>query len=344
MMVYMSKAESVRTDVLESAQYQEYSAAVDDAIVESIVCVSSPLATLARRFTERGGKKLRSELVYHTANARGEISDLSAVAYAGAAVELLHESTLAHDDVFDEAEMRSNRQTIYSSEGPIRASLMGIFLNNAAYIAASRVGPEAVERLAMAAAELCAGQDMEESSRNGEERALGNYFKAVELKTGALFDASCELGPIAVGLELTDREMLHRYGRNIGIAFQLGDDYLDLTSTEEEMGKPVGQDLRQNLLTGPVIHALGSSEYAERTRKWLKNPPKNPEEREEFARLLEESLALARTWSKIADHCEKAVTSLKFLPDSESVKILNCLPKIYMADIKAKQVLPPRAA
>ncbi len=191
------------------------------------------------------GKRLRPAMTIACGRLFGRAAaPLSAMA---AAVELLHTATLIHDDVVDQSDSRRGEPTLYSVVGNAVAILAGDYLfAQAAATAAETNNLRIIRLFADSVRTLCTGQ-IDESSRSGAERYeldRAAYYRTIEAKTAALFVLACESGAILGEATLEQADALRRYGRSLGLAFQIVDDVLDITGDEEVLGKPVRRERR----------------------------------------------------------------------------------------------------
>jgi octaprenyl-diphosphate synthase len=210
------------------------------------------VATPMRRLVEAGGKRLRPKLVQLTAGIGPRNEPLRAAALA-AAVELLHNATLIHDDYVDESTHRRGRPTVAAAEGPDRAVAVGdYYFAKATRLIAEIGNPEVTFTVAEALEAICASQIDDVALRGAFPGDHDSYLRVVRGKTAALFAAAC-----ASGAQLSEAgpevvEALRRYGEHLGIAFQMADDMVDFSPSS---GKPVGLDIRQRVLSLPLIYA-----------------------------------------------------------------------------------------
>lgn len=173
-----------------------------------------------------------------------------------AAVEILHMATLVHDDVIDGAEQRRGAPAVHTVHGNRRAILMGDLLFSSCFSLLSQDATmENAQLLASGVTRICQSQ-IDESLPSGGPRSPREYYRQVAAKTALLFTLSCHVGASESGAIRSDQQALRRFGYNLGMAFQVVDDLLDLTGTEAELGKPVGTDLKSGVLTLPVLYAL----------------------------------------------------------------------------------------
>lgn len=246
-----------------------------EAIDRDLVRVERALATAAQTgspcFTEVtshlvavSSKRLRPLLVLTCAYAgRGRRPPADApgerVIVAAAAVELLHLGSLYHDDVIDDADLRRGIPTVNVTWSNSVAVLGGDFLLARASQMASSLGAEEAVLVATALASLCEGQALETQRLFDVARDEPAYEEAIAHKTASLIAASCRFGAMEAGLDPPVVAALASFGHNLGMAFQIVDDILDLTGSDELTGKPRCQDLVEGVYTLPVIHALGES-------------------------------------------------------------------------------------
>ena len=204
------------------------------------------------------GKRLRPALALLAGGSTGKITsshvDLAVI------IELIHIATLVHDDIMDGADLRREQPTVNAKWGNAISVLLGdALLAHAMRLATNFSETEVVRRIADAAAEVCTGEIIQTQRRFDLNLSVPDYYKIVEMKTGALFAASAELG--AFLSETTPERIgaLKQFGLKLGTAYQVYDDCLDLVGTEEEIGKTLGSDLRKGKLTLPLIFLLQSA-------------------------------------------------------------------------------------
>lgn len=210
-----------------------------------------------------GGKRLRPALVL-IAGLNGEYDPEKLLAGA-VSVELMHMASLIHDDVLDAAETRRGLPTVLSSYGREVALSAGDFLFATSFSILCDLGvPELLLIICESALALSIGELKQMAGvRSLEAQTLVNYLGRIKDKTASLFHASCRMGGILGRVEEGEMKKLSRYGESLGMAFQICDDILDLTGTEEVLGKPPGLDLREGLATLPVLYALEETNFDE---------------------------------------------------------------------------------
>lgn len=202
-----------------------------------------------------GGKRLRPLLVLLTART-DDYSDGSAID-AAISVELIHAASLIHDDILDGADTRRGYPTINAVHGYKHAVIAGDYLFGLAFALLAKYNDNRLLLpLCRASNDLSLGELLERETVRCCSINEKDYFKRVSYKTASLFKAACQIGAI-IGSSSTDElKMLGNYGYNIGIAFQVYDDILDLTGDRALMGKPIGSDLREGIVTLPLLLAL----------------------------------------------------------------------------------------
>ena len=212
--------------------------------------VAGPMADLF----EAGGKRVRPALVLLAAMC-GHY-DLSRLLPAAMAVELTHAATLVHDDVIDRSATRRGRPTVAAKLGDEPAIVIGDFYFAKAYENAAASGAtEVVDILARAVMAICAGEVRQQSIRYRYKTDIEEYMRRIEAKTAVLLAACCDMGGLLGGLGPDKRSALREYGRELGLAFQIADDVLDYTGTEDEVGKPIGHDIVDGFATLPLMLA-----------------------------------------------------------------------------------------
>ena len=239
---------------------------VELELTRQLLADPDPVAVPMRRLVEAGGKRLRPRLVQLTAHVGPRHDPLRAAALA-AAVELLHNATLIHDDYVDESTHRRGRPTVAAAEGPERAIAVGDFYFAKATRLIAEIGNNDVtSTIADALEAICAAQIDDVALRGAYPGDHESYLKVVRGKTAALFAASCASGAQLSEATPDEVEALRRYGDLLGVAFQMADDMVDFSPSS---GKPVGLDIRQRVLSLPLIYAAEDREVGPEVRRLL---------------------------------------------------------------------------
>ena len=213
------------------------------------------LAEVATHLAGAGGKRLRPALLVAAAAATGA-SATDEVVLGAVAVELVHMGSLYHDDVIDEATTRRGVPSANARWGNLVAILAGDFLLARASEIAAGLGTEVVKVLAATIGRLCEGEVSQLHDAFRTDRTEAAYFESISHKTASLIAASTQIGGIVAGAAQADVACLARFGHALGMAFQIYDDLRDLLCSEQELGKPAGNDILEGTYTLPVIRAL----------------------------------------------------------------------------------------
>ena len=228
-----------------------------------------PVGDPMRRLVEAGGKRFRPFLVLLTSRLGPNHDPLRAATLA-AAVELIHAATLVHDDYVDESPKRRGRPTVAAAEGPARAVAVGdYYFAKATRLIAELGNADVTSTIAEAMEAICRSQidDLEFRGRYpGDEAA---YLKVVRGKTAALIAAACVAGAQLSGAPAGVVERVRRYGDAVGVAFQMTDDVVDFS---ERSGKPMGQDIRERVLSLPLIYAIEDASLGAEIQELLAGP------------------------------------------------------------------------
>ncbi|AEH23964.1 polyprenyl synthetase family protein [Pyrococcus yayanosii] len=301
----------------------------------------------ARHYPLAGGKRVRPFVVLTAAEAVG--GDPSKALYPAVAIELIHNYSLVHDDIMDMDETRRGRPTVHKLWGINMAILAGDLLFSKAFEAISGADVDAekkariLETIVRASNELCEGQAMDLEFEKRETVTIEEYMRMISGKTGALFEAAAKVGAI-VGTENEEYiGSLARWGRNVGIAFQIWDDVLDLIADEKKLGKPVGSDIRKGKKTLIVAHFFERADERDRERflrvfgKFAGDVRGRGIIEEDVKAEVMEAIELLKAYGSIdyaASYAKKLIReaneSLKILPESEARKDLELLAEFIV--------------
>jgi geranylgeranyl diphosphate synthase type I len=287
------------------------------------------LTTITRYAVLPAGKLLRPLLTLHSAAAAGRQPE--GIVPAALGVEYLHAATLAHDDIIDGDATRRGRPSVPAAFGNTHALLCGDHLIFAAFGAlagcrATTPGAvaEALNVLAVAGADLCRGQLMEDRLTGDPGASTESYLEMVRLKTGALFRAACQIGALLADADPAQVAGLAQYGEHLGVAFQIRDDLLAYGTLAEQSGKPAASDLVNGRSTLPVLLAYQHSAAPDRERltEALRRGADHPGAVADFGALLARTGALHRSREHLATYGELARSGLSPLDSSESAAVL----------------------
>ncbi|HVM20788.1 MAG TPA: polyprenyl synthetase family protein, partial [Egibacteraceae bacterium] len=269
---------------------------------------------------DAGGKRFRPMLVLLTGMLTGAGSDESDLVDAGVIVELVHLSTLYHDDVIDAAEVRRGAPAAHIKWSNTVAILTGDFLLARASELSAKLGVEVTQVMARTIADLCQGQIREvQGSAAGLHRVPSvepdreHYLRVIGEKTASLIASSCRLGAILTGQDSDAKETMTRFGWHLGMSFQLADDVVDITSSAGESGKTPGTDLREGVRSLPVLLVL-EAEGADSTFAGLLDDPTEDNVAEALAFMRDHpAMHIARDTARL--EAAQAKRALRLLPE-----------------------------
>jgi octaprenyl-diphosphate synthase len=228
---------------------------VEQMLLEASVSEVETLREAARHILCAGGKRVRPQLLLLAARAVGGSS--SRAAPLAAACELVHTATLVHDDIVDESDSRRGRAAVRFFFGNSASVLMGDYLVVRAFrLVALDPERQVWTLLADTIARMCEGEVLQLSVKGDTGIGLDVYETIIECKTAMLMATCTRFGALAGAADAGTVQALTDFGYNLGMAFQIQDDILDFTGSEEVLGKPVGGDLREGKVTLPAIYAL----------------------------------------------------------------------------------------
>jgi len=246
-------------------------------------------------------------------------NDGSKAEIMASAVELLHIGTLVHDDVVDEAETRRGVVTISKLWGHNIAVLVGDYLfAESATLVCETDNIRVIKRFSETIMDLSSGQLNEHAMAYKLNQTKDGYLNCISLKTASLFETACETGAILSGADEKLIEALKCYGRNLGMAFQIIDDILDIDGSQVQTGKPIGQDLMHGIITLPSLLALNKNE-GENPINYMFNNSNNESLLEECIKFVQDKDVLDECYQIAQDYCDNALESLNIL-DSNRYK------------------------
>jgi heptaprenyl diphosphate synthase len=296
---------------------------VEEALAAAVTSEHPFVSEAAGHLMAAGGKRFRPMLALLAAH----LGDAQAPEVVQAAVvcELTHLATLYHDDVMDEAAVRRGAPSANSRWTNSVAILTGDLLFARASDILADLGPEAVRIQARTFERLVTGQIRETvGARDGEDR-VAHYLEVLADKTGSLVATSARFGARFAGVAPELVEALTRFGEEVGVAFQLSDDLLDIV-TDGASGKSPGTDLREGIATLPALIALAGDDPADaRLRELVSRPLSDDDEHAEALALLRASVALERAGGVLREYADRARASLSGVPAGEVREALSAL-------------------
>jgi octaprenyl-diphosphate synthase len=268
------------------------------------------------------GKLFRPTLLL-LANQIGDRPHPQATTLA-AVVELTHLATLVHDDAVDHSVLRRGMPTVNALWNHQTAVIMGDYLYSRSITELTRFDRVDLLRvLSRAANEMSVGELRQLASCDALRFTEADYDRLIESKTASLMAAACEMGAVAGDEAL--REPLRRYGHALGMAFQIADDLLDYTASEDVTGKPAGQDLHEHKVTLPLIHALGRFDDAERAEvdAFFADPEPDPDGIRRIVEMVTARGGLEYARSRAREFGDRAADALHALPECAAVDALR---------------------
>lgn len=275
-----------------------------------------------------GGKRVRPALTILANYAvGGDGSRYNSIRMA-TVMEFLHTATLVHDDIIDDAATRRDRPTVNAVYGNETAVLMGDWLYMSAFETslAERSLP-ILDILTAVTRKMTEGELLQLTLLGRTDVSESDYLDVLQRKTAYLFSACCEVGAIMGNANDTERMALSSFGLNLGTAFQLTDDLLDFTATDDTLGKAAGVDLLAGKVTLPLIYLLESDESArEHVERVISDGSYERVSRAELLRAVQRVDGLDRARSRADEFAEAARSALDVLPDSEHCEALRAIP------------------
>ncbi len=237
-------------------------AQVKTLIEKELLDCSQTVRRLVGHISFKKGKMFRPCLVLLSGHACGRITNKHIL--TAAIMEMIHNATLLHDDVIDEGKSRRGLPTLNHLKGNESAVLLGDFLLSRVFRMCVELDGNVAEVIAKSAAKTCEGEMMQTARRGNWLLSESKYLEIITDKSAAMFRAACKAGAILAGAGKQQQKKLADYGLNIGIAFQITDDILDLVGDEAKTGKNTGNDLDRDKLTLPLIHLLKTAPPTDR--------------------------------------------------------------------------------
>jgi octaprenyl-diphosphate synthase len=305
-------------------------AAAEDLLRGELTSDDPFVDELVKHAFRLGGKRLRPALVLLSAKSIGEVTAAHIV--LSAVVEMIHTATLVHDDVLDEADIRRHCETINARNDNEASVLVGDFLFTHAFALASSLETTfACQTIGRATNTVCAGELRQIGSRANFDLSEAEYLSIIEAKTAELCACCCRLGAHYAGASPEREEALARFGRNLGIAFQIADDLLDLVGNESAMGKSLGTDLDKQKPTLPIIHLLKHCSPAEHREVLLLLDSRDRTAREQLRALLDQRGSLAYTRAKAEQFSAAARDETRLLSAGPARDVLATLTELVVS-------------
>lgn len=301
---------------------------VEEVLTEELSSRFSFVNELLNKSHRLSGKRLRPALLLLFAKACGTVSDHHV--RLAAAIEMVHTATLIHDDILDSAEQRRHEATLNHEYGNQSAILTGDFLfSHAFYLTSTLPTTFAAQEIGKSTNTVCEGEMRQIGTQSRFDISEDEYFEIIDSKTAVLCSCAAKLGAHYAQASEPISESAGQFGTQLGIAFQIVDDLLDITGNESETGKSLGTDLEQQKPTLPLIHFLQTL---------------SPGERREFIHLLrQDELSVTQVQKKLmaansfqyarqkaVEFADHAAAALAPIPDCDAKTVLAALPRFVL--------------
>lgn len=291
--------------------------AIEKELYDTISDSEGIVRDMCNHILGAGGKRIRPLLVVYIGNmfTNDENHDLIR---AAAAAELIHMASLVHDDIIDNSDFRRSRQSVNKVWGNHYAVLCGDYLFAKAFGLLSGIGiVKSMKYMIEAIQSMCHGEILQASERYETNTVLEVYYNRIEKKTATFLACCCKSGADIAGAGDTQINLAAQYGINLGYAFQIIDDIMDLCGNTSVMGKPIGEDLIQGNLTLPVILLMDDAGYGDWIRQLIHRRDFTEESLGRIKLVLEENGIIEKSYEIAGYHMEKAKEALRLLPESE---------------------------
>ncbi len=308
----MSRSLASLTDCIE-AELRQVAVVFDTELESKLSCVRA----LVKHVSRFRGKMLRPMLVLLTGKACGNLTPAHIT--IATVVEMAHMSTLIHDDVLDDAELRRKGPTINHLRGNEAAILLGDYLISHSFHLCSSLDSQMASRtIAATTNEVCEGELLQIDNRGNYALTEQTYMEIITRKTASLCGACCLLGARLSGATEELAQKMERYGRRIGEAFQIQDDLLDLVGDVRDVGKTLGTDIEKGKMTLPMIHFMRTAPKQHRDLLVSLLTGNEPDRAEKIRNLILPSPSVEYARAKATALINEALDCLAELPESEA--------------------------
>jgi len=292
-----------------------------EELVSQRIETDGEVAKLASLVLNAGGKRLRPILILLSYEAAGGLNQDDAFPLS-LAFEMIHTATLVHDDMNDNAELRRGEPTLHETAGSVKALIAGDWLFVQGFGLGGRYSERVVELMADCCANIARAEFEQLELIMDLSTTPEGYYSVIEGKTAGPFAAGCSAAAIVAGADESTVDAMYDFGMELGLAFQLVDDILDL-SGDEQMGKKPGADVIEGKMTLPLIHSLTSLHGEKRSEleRIIRNF--NHDSASKLIELLDESESIEYVRRLVNNHLNRAREALNVLPDGESKGILQ---------------------
>ncbi len=306
-------------------------ARLETLLAESVIVGDPYLDSVTTHLIYAGGKRLRPLLAVASATGGARPATQEDL-LGGVALELMHLASLYHDDVMDEAEVRRNVDSVNARYGNLIAIVAGDYLMARSAAIAADLGTDIAGLLARTLAWLTRGQVSEVRTAFSVDRTESDYYEAIEGKTAWLMSSSCRVGALTAHLSSDETDALTEFGRCFGMIYQLRDDVLDIIATENQLGKPAGQDLAEGIYNLPTLLALRDPDVGDQLRGVLGHVL-DDEDRERARKLVVATDGIERTIAAAQSFLAQAHVALNNVSDEALRNGFSSLIKSLLEDL-----------
>lgn len=309
-----------KMDVLSNIQATigEELALFNSTLVERLHTNNQLINKIVDRYLETKGKQIRPILIILCARMLGKVT--SATIHAAAAIELMHNASLIHDDVVDNSYVRRGRPTINATEDNRIAVLMGDHFVSCALQCGIETGKmEIIAAMGLLGKELAHGEIDQIDNARAHRLSEEAYFSVIRRKTASLFKACMHVGGLSIDADREERERLETFGELLGLCFQIKDDIFDYYE-DKVIGKPTGNDLREGKITLPLLYALTHNDDEEnvRMRALIEQEQLSTQEIEQLIEYAKNHGGIEYAYNRMQEFRNEAVELLATFPDNNT--------------------------
>jgi len=304
---------------------------IEAELEKALFGADGTLLEMCSHTAKAGGKRIRPLLVLYSGLVFSGLSD--ELVKASVASELIHMASLVHDDIIDHSDLRRNKPSLNYLWGNHLSVLGGDYLFARAFgtLSGNRL-LKSLDLMIEAIESMCRGEILQAQNKFKSDMDLSSYYSQIAGKTAVFFQCCCQSGASISCMDQNQLHALGEYGLNLGLAFQMVDDILDFLGDVKKMGKPAGEDLRQGVITLPVILLLSDDKYSSTVSELIRTQRFEAHEIEMVNGMLTESGAIDRSFKIANTHIDKARIALDVLPRSEYTDFLCKLPDLLQAN------------
>lgn len=289
--------------------------AVEELMMRDLESENPELTEMCQYVVSSGGKRIRPALCIMAYRASGG-TDVSLPVKIGAAFEIIHSATLIHDDINDQGEVRRGRKTLHKEYTVSKAIIAGDYMFAMGFRLLAAAAPQIVDFIVEASASMGAGEFVQKDFEHAPSVTEDDYMRIITGKTAKLFEASSKSGAAVANADSATLEALGRYASQIGLAFQIVDDTLDVVGDSGSTGKLVGTDLIEGKPTLPVIYAMRDPVNGPRLRELFEKPEATMDDVREALELIRGTDAVEMCLDKARGIAEQAFSLMDAVPDS----------------------------